>query len=277
MKFSRGYERDADLNGARMMASVGYNPIELAHFFEKLEAKLGSAAEPKGLALWMSSHPGTGSRVQYVSDDIRFYPKRDYTASSGQFAKVKAAVAALPPPKKKPAALLAPKQGASRSNLPRGFKDYQAEGFAIAYPPGWQAGQAQQGGSVYLYPQGGVLQKQNRGVELLAGAMIDYYSPQNGAVDLNKSTDEFVQALKKDDSSLRSERPETARLGGKPALMTRLSTRTSSAQDPDQAIFLYTAARPEGLWYVVLAAPSSRLSEFEPLFRQMTDTVQFPD
>ena len=27
MKFSRGYERDADLNGARMMASAGYDPI----------------------------------------------------------------------------------------------------------------------------------------------------------------------------------------------------------------------------------------------------------
>src|SRR5262252_7718718 len=29
MKFSRGYERDADLNGARMMASAGYDPMGL--------------------------------------------------------------------------------------------------------------------------------------------------------------------------------------------------------------------------------------------------------
>src|SRR5262249_6782180 len=37
LKFSRGYERDADLNGARMMASAGYNPSQLVDFFEKLE------------------------------------------------------------------------------------------------------------------------------------------------------------------------------------------------------------------------------------------------
>src|SRR5205085_2299248 len=34
MKFSRGYERDADLNGARMLASSNYDPIGLPTFFE---------------------------------------------------------------------------------------------------------------------------------------------------------------------------------------------------------------------------------------------------
>jgi predicted Zn-dependent protease len=38
MKFSRGFERDADLNGARMLASSGYDPIGLPTFFEKLQA-----------------------------------------------------------------------------------------------------------------------------------------------------------------------------------------------------------------------------------------------
>src|SRR5947208_8246276 len=70
MKFSRGYERDADLNGARMLASSGYDPIGLPTFFEKLQKKVGSAGEPKGLALWMSSHPATGSRIQAVSQDM---------------------------------------------------------------------------------------------------------------------------------------------------------------------------------------------------------------
>ncbi len=83
MKFSRGFERDADLNGARMLASTGYDPIGLPAFFEKLQKQVGTASEPKGLALWMSSHPATGSRIQYVSQDMTFYPKREYTANTG--------------------------------------------------------------------------------------------------------------------------------------------------------------------------------------------------
>jgi predicted Zn-dependent protease len=38
LKFSRNAERDADLLGTRMMARAGYNPLEMARFFEKLEA-----------------------------------------------------------------------------------------------------------------------------------------------------------------------------------------------------------------------------------------------
>jgi len=279
MKFSRGYEHDADLNGARMMAATGYDPIQLPRFFEKLEAKLGTAAEPKGLALWVSSHPATGSRVKYVSEDIQFYPKRDYTAGTGGFPRVKQLVASLPPPKPQPGTLILAKKGASpRSNLPAGFKDYQANGFAIGYPVAWQAGQPQPGASVYLVPQGGAIQGQ-RGVELLFGGMLDYYVPQSGAAaaSLDGTTKEFIASLQKGDPNLRAGSPERAQLGGKPALLAKLNTKTSSREQPEQVVYLYTVAREAGLWYLVLAAPPSRLGEFDPLFKQMIETVQFPN
>jgi beta-barrel assembly-enhancing protease len=279
MKFSRGYEHDADLNGARMMASAGWDPMGLPTFFEKLEAKSGSANEPKGLQLWLSSHPGTGSRVQYVSEDIKFYPKRSYTASTGQFARVKQAVATIPPPKPKPAALLQAKQNTiPRTKLPQGFKDYQANGFGIGYPGMWQSGQAQGGGSLYIAPQGGVAQTQNSGVELLVGAMIDYYKPENGGnPTLDGTTSEFVQSLQKGDSNLRADRPARAELGGKPALMTKLTTRTSVQREPEQIVYLYTVVRNDLLWYAVFATPPSRQNELDPVFRQMTDSVVFPN
>ena len=61
-----------------------------------------------------------------------------------------------------------------------------------------------------------------------------------------------------------------------PALVTRLTTRTSYAQDPEQVVQLYTVAREAGLWHLVLAVPNSRMADFEPLFRQVVSTVQFP-
>ena len=161
MKFSRGYEHDADLNGARMMSEAGYDPIQLPQFFEKLQSKQGTAGEPKGLSLWMASHPATGSRIQYVSEDIQFYPKRNYMSNTGSFARVKKLMATIPPPKMQPGKLIAPKDNPTpRASLPVGLKDYSANGFSIGYPSAWQVGQPQPGGSVYLIPQGGAVQDQ---------------------------------------------------------------------------------------------------------------------
>jgi predicted Zn-dependent protease len=280
MKFSRGYEHDADLNGARMMASAGYDPIQLPQFFEKLQAKMGTAGQPKGLALWMASHPATGSRIQYVSQDLQFYPKRDYTASSGNFARVKKLVAAIPPPRPQPGKLIQAKQGATpRTGLPDGYKDYPANGFSIAYPSTWQAGQPQPASSLYLVPQNGLAQTQNSGVELLAGAMVDYYVPKSGAagVALDASTKEFLDSLRKGDSNLKAEQPEKTTVGGRPALRTKLTTKTSLQQEPDQVIYLYTVPSQAGLWYLVLATPPSQLGAFDPIAKQMVGTVQFVD
>jgi len=280
MKFSRGYEHDADLNGARMMASAGYDPIQLPQFFEKLESKLGTATEPKGLALWMSSHPATGSRIQYVSDDLKYYQKRTYDTSTGEFDRVKQLVASIPPPKPQPGSLiLAKKGGTPRNDVPSGFKDYVANGFSIAYPASWQIGQFQPGSSVYVIPQGGAISSQRGGAELLFGTMIDYYVPQAGAgaVGLDTTTNEFVDRLKKGDANLLSEPGERAVVGKKPAVFTKIHTKTSLQQDSDQLVYLYTVEREAGLWYVVFASPPSRLSEFDPVFKQMISTVEFPN
>jgi len=280
MKFSRGYEHDADLNGARMMSGAGYDPIQLPQFFQKLEATQGTASEPKGLALWMASHPATGSRIQYVSDDIKFYPQRQYMSSTGNFPRIKKLITTIPPPKPLPGKLIQPKQGATeRTNLPTGLKDYPANGFSIGYPSAWQAGQAQPGSSLYLIPQDGVAKDQNGGVELIAGAMIDYYVPQAGAsaVRLDASTSEFIAALQKGDTNLKTEKPQQVQVGGKAALRTKLTTKTSLQSEPDQVVYLYTVSRDAGLWYLVLAAPPSKLADLDPVFKQMTATIQFPN
>lgn len=280
MKFSRGYERDADLNGARMMAAAGYDPLQLPRFFEKLQAKQGTAGEPRGLALWLASHPATGSRIQYVSEDIKFYPKRSYTANTGDFARVKKIIATIPPPKMQPAKLIALKDNPTpRTNLPDGLKDYPANGFSIGYPSGWQAGQPQGGGSLYLIPQGGVVQNQNGGAELINGAMVDYFIPQAGvaATKLDASTKEFLDSMQKTDSNMRAERSQSVTIGGKPALRTRITTKTSAQSEPDQIVYLYTVARGEGLWYIAQGEQPSKQAELEPVFKQMIETLQFPN
>ena len=276
-KFSRNSERDADLNGARMVAEVGYNPIEVARFFEKLEASMGDAARPKGLESWLSSHPNPGSRVQYVSEDIQFYPQKSYNTTTGQFEHIKQLVGSIPPPKMKPAAALQPVQAQPRQGLPQDFADLELKDFAVAYPGSWKPGQAQQGGGIYIVPEGGAKQSQNGGVELILGGLVDYSPPPGDTRDLKSETTALLQALQKGDKDLKIEGTESATVGGKQALLTRIKTRTSYTEDPEQVVQLYTVVRPAGLWTFALAAPVSLSGKAEPIFKQMIQTVKFAD
>jgi Zn-dependent protease with chaperone function len=276
-KFSRGSERDADLNGARMVAEVGYNPIEVARFFEKLESQAGEAGKPKGLESWLSSHPNPGKRVQYVSEDIQFYPQKPYDANTGQFERVKKLVGSLPPPKLKPAAALKPVQAQPRQGLPQEFADLQLRDFAVAYPGTWKPGQGQQGGGIYIVPEGGAKQSQNGGVELILGGLVDYSPSPGDKRDLKTETSALLQALQKGDRDIKIEKTEPTTVGGKQALLTRLKTRTSYEKDPEQVVQLDTVVRSPGLWTFALASPTSFVGKAEPIFRQMIQTIKFAD
>src|SRR4026207_2351354 len=53
MRFSREYERQADLEGAQIMARAGYDPRDMASMFKTIESQGGGA----GLPAWVGGHP----------------------------------------------------------------------------------------------------------------------------------------------------------------------------------------------------------------------------
>ena len=62
MKYSREYERQADIVGVQIMARAGYDPRDLAQMFETIQ-KQGGSGGPE----WLSSHPNPGNRTQYIN------------------------------------------------------------------------------------------------------------------------------------------------------------------------------------------------------------------
>ena len=148
--------------------------------------------------------------------------------------------------------------------------------FAVAYPGTWKPGQGQ-GGGLYIVPEGGAKQSENGGVELLLGALVDYSPASGDKRDLKAETTALLDGLKKGDKDLKVEGTESATVGGKEALFTKLKTRTSYTQDPEQVVQLYTVVRPVGLWTFALATPTSFVGKAEPIFRQMIQTIKFAD
>ena len=94
MKMSRSAETQADYNGAQIMAEAGYNPIEMARLFQKLEAQDGQGPSIQ----FLSDHPNPGNRVKAVQDEISQMPRKAYTTDTRQFTRIKDVVAHLPAP-----------------------------------------------------------------------------------------------------------------------------------------------------------------------------------
>lgn len=95
LKFSRSAESQADLMGSHLMAEAGYNPLELAHFFEKLNS---GKLPPE----FLSDHPNPDHREKAIEAEAARLPAQNYTYQTGDFPKMKQIAAQIHEPKPKP-------------------------------------------------------------------------------------------------------------------------------------------------------------------------------
>ena len=95
MKFSRGFEAQADYLGTQYLYASGYDPQAMVDFFEKIEAT--EKKKPGALAKAFASHPPTPDRVEHTQQEIAkiLPPKDQYVVTTSEFDQVKARLAAL--------------------------------------------------------------------------------------------------------------------------------------------------------------------------------------
>ena len=95
LKFSRGFEAEADYLGLQYMYKAGYDPNAFVAFFEKLEAQ--EKKKPGTLAKAFSTHPQTPDRIKKSQEEIAtILPPRDqYIVTTSEFDQVKARLATI--------------------------------------------------------------------------------------------------------------------------------------------------------------------------------------
>lgn len=96
LHYSRSAEAEADYNGAQVMYDAGYDPHEMANFFQLLETKSSEGA----MAQFLSDHPTPGNRVKAVDDEVKLLPAKQYLSDSPDFAQAKSIAAKLTTVKK---------------------------------------------------------------------------------------------------------------------------------------------------------------------------------
>ncbi|HXP83889.1 MAG TPA: M48 family metallopeptidase [Bryobacteraceae bacterium] len=95
LKFSRGFESEADMLGLQYMYKTGYDPTAFVDFFEKIETL--EKKKPGTMSKVFSTHPMTDDRIvaaqKNIQDNLKSRP--EYVVTTSEFNDVKARLAML--------------------------------------------------------------------------------------------------------------------------------------------------------------------------------------
>jgi Zn-dependent protease with chaperone function len=279
LKFSREYEKQADLLGAQIMARAGYDPREMANMFKTIE-KQGGSGGPQ----WMSDHPNPGNRYDYINKEAQSLRVENPVGDSRGFQTTQAALNRLPPAPKTEDAVKSAQGGGG--NRPTGgpvntarvqppssqFRRYNAgDVFRVSVPSNWQ--QIGGGNAVTFAPEGayGSLQGQNvftHGMEIGLA--------RNEADDLQTATDELIRSLAESNPRLsRASGYDRGAIDGRPALRTVLSNQSDVTGQPEQIELFTTQMRDGTFFYAIGVAPRDNFNDYERVFRKIVGTIQF--
>lgn len=90
LKFSRGFEAEADYLGLQYMYKAGYDPNAYVSFFEKIQAE--EKRRPGSVPTIFRSHPPTEERIENTQNEIaEILPARaEYIVTTSEFDLIKA-------------------------------------------------------------------------------------------------------------------------------------------------------------------------------------------
>jgi len=92
MKYSREYEREADLLGAQLMARAGYDPRQMAQMFRTIQQQGGSGGPE-----FLSDHPNPGNRYNAIIRESASLRIAGAANTGPAFDAVRSRLAHMPP------------------------------------------------------------------------------------------------------------------------------------------------------------------------------------
>jgi Zn-dependent protease with chaperone function len=283
LRYSRDYEKQADLLGAQIMARAGYDPRALAHMFETIERETrgsGGGGSPQ----WMSSHPNPGNRTVYINQEAAQLTIATPADTSG-FEKVKAAFASQPAAKT--SAELArgggePDSGSLESvgtpgqPVPRPTGNYRdiagGKVFKASVPADWTPLASKT--AIKVVPQNGYGPLDGQTV---FSHGIEFGIAKANSRDLREATKVWLNAVAQNNPNLRlAGQQQSTRISERSALATPL-TNPSPLGGQDQ-IVVYTTFLVDGsLFYYFTIVPEAEAAAFEGAFRHVADSIKLTE
>lgn len=274
LRFSRTAERQADLEGARLMADSGYDPRDMAAFFQTIQSQDGQRAPE-----FLSDHPDPGNRINSINEALRnLRVSQNPTRDTAEFKQAKAILTGQQSALKASEELArkgpdAGEAGTQPEPPSSSFKQFQAKdgAFALEYPDNWDALVADDSNMIFA-PKGAYGQT-SEGMVCTHGIFIGAVAPE--ASDLEEATVAFVNrqlSLNPDFRVVR--RPQGISFGNRPAFATVVAGPSPVTGVRELDIIYTTATRDGRLFYLITMAPESEVDKYNPTFDRIIASVR---
>ncbi len=282
MKYSRDYERQADLVGAQIMARAGYDPRDLAHMFETIQ-KQGGSGGPE----WLSSHPNPGNRTQYITQEASKLQIASRPSAAG-FQQARSRLASMPPARSMAELERSGGMGGNGGGnttesvgrigeaVPPPSRQYRTvkggQLFTVSVPSNWQA--LSSNNSIKYVPMNAY--GDYRGQQTLTHG-IELGVARASSRDLQQATQTLIDGFVRGNEGMRvAGREEYGRLSGRSAIVTPLEGR--SALGGTERVDVYTTMLTNGdLFYMLTVVPEREGQAYSQAFSRAVQSVRIND
>jgi Zn-dependent protease with chaperone function len=286
LKFSREYETEADLLGARIMANAGYDPHDLANMFKTIERQSGG-----GGGGFLSDHPSPSDRYAKINQEAQYLRVTNPVRDTREFDQVQARLRSMG----RAPSMQEIAQGGGRTyptgettgnypnNPPRDRVDYPSTRYQayntlggivrVSVPSNWR--ELNDNSSVWFAPEGAYGQVQNQVVYTHG---VNFGAAQTQNRGLQPATQELLNGLAQGNGNMR-QRSNLLRttLGGRTALSTSLSNVNEATGQREVVTLITTQLRNGELLYMIAVAPENESGSYQAAFRNILGSVQIND
>lgn len=280
LKFGRTAEKQADLEGARIISEAGYDPRDMANFFKTLQAE-GGQRVPEML----SDHPDPGNRLQYILAEI---PKLPVSANplhtTPEFEQVKSRLTGRAPQISTNSQLR--RIGTDPANIELGarpprpagqFKAHQAEdgSYALQVPANWDVLRVNQSNYIFA-PKGAYGKMANQGDDSMMvthGIFVGAIESRQG--DLQSATQAFIQRQLETNADFQPVgQIRQTKLAGQPALAAAVAG-PSAINGVAELDITYTTVTADGrMLYIITISPEDETEAYKAAFQQILNSLR---
>ena len=282
LRYSRDFEKQADLLGAQMMARAGYDPRALAHMFETIEQESKGSGGPQ----WMSSHPNPGNRTVYITKEAESLTIAR-AADVSQFEPIKTTFKTMPPGKsmKDLERANASTGGAGEESrsvgrpgqpVPRPsaqFRDITGgKVFQASVPDNWTSLPSKS--SIKVVPQNGYGDLNGQSVWSHG---VEFGITRPSSRDLHEATKAWLSSVAQSNPELKlSGQQQAMRISQRSALATPLVN--ASPLGGREQLVVYTTFLSDGtLFYYLTVVPDKDAAAFQETFRRIVESIRLTE